>query len=146
MKPLAWKVVAGLAAAVAAVCAAVAFGMGGCDACVETVSGACMPMKCHWTYQAVVLIEVLAAFALLGLAFVKCKIGRRWLAVEGILAQVAVLVALYSPFMGLCGDTSMHCHQTALVCTILAVVVAILGVVAIAKADPKAASLPRRGL
>lgn len=146
MSKTVWNAVAIAACAVAAVAALVAQVSGGCTACLETVSGACVPMKCHWTFIAVAMVEGLAAFALLGLALVKCKVGRRWLATLAIAAQVLVAAALYSPLMGLCGDASMHCHVTATYVAVLAAVVVVLAAVLFALADPKRATLPKRGL
>lgn len=133
-------------AVVIAIGALVAWAMGGCTAQIETAAGGQVPMKCHWTMIAVTLVEAMGAFSALGLAFVKCKVGRRWLACGGLIAQALALVALHTPLMGLCGDASMHCHETALVVTVLAVVAAVLCIVAAALADPKRADLPKRGI
>ena len=134
------------AAVVIAAAAVVAIAMGGCTKTIETAGGGQVPMKCHWTMIAVALVEVMGAFSALGLAFVKCKIGRRWLAVGGMLAQVLAVAVLYGPFMGLCGDAIMHCHTTAMVVAVLAAVAAVLCLVAAALADPKRAEMPKRGL
>lgn len=141
-----YRVLGVVCAVVIAAAAVAAQAMGGCSADIETAAGAHVPMKCHWTMIAVCLVEIMGAFSALGLAFVKCKVGRRWLAVGGILAQAFVFAALYSPLMGLCGDTSMHCHSTATVVAVIAAVATVLCVVAIALADPKRASLPKRGI
>lgn len=146
MKLGAYRALGVLTAVVIAAAAAVAWAMGGCTAQIETAAGGQVPMKCHWTMIAVVMIEALGAFMALGLALVTCKTGRRWLACGGLVAQVLVLVALHTSLMGLCGDTTMHCHTTALVVTVIAVVAAVLCAVAAALADPKRSELPKRGL
>lgn len=141
----AFKILGGAGAIVAVAAALVAVFSGGCPSCIETASGACVPMKCHWAMIAVALIEVIAAFDYLGLAFVKCKIGRRWLAAACALCQVLAVVCLYG-LIGLCGADEMHCHATALAVSILAAISVVLCIVAAVKADPKAANLPKRGL
>lgn len=141
----AFKILGVAGAVVAATAALVAAFSGGCTSCIETASGVCVPMKCHWAMIAVTLIEVVAAFDFLGLAFVKCKIGRRWLAAACALCQVLAVVCLYG-LIGLCGAAEMHCHATALAVSVLAAISVVLCIVAAAKADPKAASLPKRGL
>lgn len=147
MKTGTWRVLAAVATAAGLAAAVAAAAMGGCDACAATTStGACVPMTCHWTMRAAVLLEALAAVATAGLAFVRCKAGRRWLAAVGFLAQSSVLAAFYTPLMGLCGNAQMHCHATATVCTVLAAVAMIACVVAAVQADPDKADLPKRGL
>lgn len=146
MKMSAYRVLGVAAAVVIAAAAVVAIAMGGCTKPIETAAGGQVPMKCHWTMIAVALVEVVGAFSALGLAFVKCKIGRRWLAVGGMLAQVLAVAALYGPFMGLCGDATMHCHTTAMVVAVLAAVAVVLCLVAAALADPKRAEMPKRRL
>ena len=141
----AFKVLGVAGAVVAAAAALVAVVSGGCTSCIETVSGACVPMKCHWAMIAVALIEVIAASDFLGLAFVKCKIGRRWLAAACALCQVLAVACLYG-LIGLCGAVEMHCHATALAVSILAAISVVLCIVAAAKADPNAANMPKRGL
>ena len=141
----AFKILGGAGAIVAVAAALVAVFSGGCPSCIETASGACVPMQCHWAMIAVALIEVIAAFDYLGLAFVKCKIGRRWLAAACALCQVLAVVCLYG-LIGLCGADEMHCHATALAVSILAPISVVLCIVAAVKADPKAANLPKRGL
>jgi FtsH-binding integral membrane protein len=141
-----WKVL-GLSLAAACVLAAVvAQAMGGCADCVQTAAGGCVPMKCNYTMCAVALVQVMAALCCAALAFVKCKVGRRWLAVGGMAGQALMLVSLYTPFMGLCGKPEMHCHATAHVLTAFAVAVIVGCVVACAKADPNAVAKPKRGL
>lgn len=103
-------------------------------------------MACYHTFHGVVLLQVVAAFAVLGVAFVKCKVGRRWLAATCIVAQVLTLVSMYTPVGGLCANASMSCHTTAIVVTALAVAACAVCVVAIALADPKRAERPARGL
>ncbi len=141
----AFKILGIAGALVAAAAALVAAISGGCSSCVEMASGACSPMKCHWAMTAAALIEALAAFDFLGLAFVKCKIGRRWLAAGCALAQVLAVACMYG-FIGLCGNAEMHCHATATGVTALAAVSVALCIVAAIKADPNATSLPKRGL
>lgn len=141
----AFKVLGVAGAAVALAAALVAAISGGCASCVEMASGACSPMKCHWAMIAVALIEALAAFDFLGLAFVKCKIGRRWLAVGCALGQILALACMYG-LIGLCGSAEMHCHQTAMGVSVLAAVSVVLCIVAALKADPNAVNLPKRGL
>lgn len=146
MKPGAYKALGVVTAIVIAAAAVVAWAMGGCTTPIETAAGGQVPMKCHWTMIAVVMVEAMGAFSALGLAFVKCKVGRRWLACGGVLAQALTLLALHTSLMGLCGDTTMHCHTTTLAVTVVAVVAVVLCVVAAALADPKRAELPKRGL
>ncbi len=141
----AFKILGVMGALVAAAAALVAIVSGGCESCVETAAGSCMPMKCHWSMIAAALIEALAAFDFLGLAFVKCKIGRRWLAAGCALGQVLAVACMYA-FIGLCGGSEMHCHTTAAAVSCLAAVSVILCIVAAAKADPNVANLPKRGL
>lgn len=141
----AFKILGVVGALVAAAAALVAAISGGCTSCVEMASGACSPMKCHWAMIAAALIEALAAFDFLGLAFVKCKIGRRWLAAGCALAQALAVACMYG-FIGLCGGAEMHCHATATAVSVLAAVSVVLCVIAAVKADPKAANLPKRGL
>ena len=141
----AFKVLGNVGAAVAVAAALVAVVSGGCPSCVETASGACVPMKCHWAMIAAALIEAIAAFVFLGLAFVKCKIGRRWLAAACALCQACAVACMYG-LIGLCGAAEMHCHATALAVSVLAAISVVLCIVAAAKADPNAANLPKRGL
>ncbi|WP_449314513.1 DUF4418 family protein [Rubneribacter sp.] len=146
MTATAWRAMSLVATTLAAAAALAAGVSSGCAACVETAAGACVPMKCHYTFVAVCLVEALGAFGTLGLVFVKCKMGRRWLAAVGLAAHAAALALMRTGLMGLCGDTSMHCHETALLCTALAAAGALACAVLIALADPRRATLPKRGI
>lgn len=142
----AWKLL-GIAACVLALANAVVAGaMGGCTACLDTTTGGCAHMACYYTFRAVTLVQVLGALAILGVAFVKCKVGRRWLAATCIVAQALTVICMYTPVGGLCANAEMTCHATATVVTVLAVAMCIACIVAIALADPHRAQLPKRGL
>lgn len=146
MKKTTWKIVAAIGIVASAVACGIALAMGGCDACVETVSGACVPMKCHWTFHAVAAFEALSAYLLLGLVFVACKMGRRWLAVGSLLCQLATFVFLYTPVAGLCAKADMACRATATACTPFAAIAIVVALIALWFADPKKGQLPKRGL
>ena len=146
MKIHTWRLFAGAGVVLGAAAALAAFLIGGCDACVETVGGTCLPMKCNYTLNAVLLCEVLGAFSFAGLGLVRCKIGRRWLACTTLLSQVLVMIALWTPFMGICADSAMKCHTTAMIVSVLGCVICVLCIVAVALADPKRADLPKRGI
>lgn len=141
-----WKIVGIVLAVLSAAVAVVAVASGGCTGLIETAAGGQVPMKCHWTFRAVCGFGVLGTLALLGLAFTGCKVGRRWLAMGGFVAQALAIAAMRTSWMGLCGDAAMHCHVTALPCTVLAAVAALGCVVMFCLADPKRAQLPKRGL
>lgn len=146
MKLKTWRIFACCTAAVIAAAAIAAAVMGGCSSCVETASGSCVDMACNYAVKAVACIDALGAASVLGLAFVKCKIGRRWLAGLGIASQLLAFACLYTSLFGLCANAQMQCHTTATVATVLGCVAIVLCAVAIAQADPKKASLPKRGL
>lgn len=146
MKLSTYRILGVVAAVLLGAAAVLAWAMGGCTAPIETAAGGQVPMKCHWTLVAATLIAALGAFSALGLAFVKCKVGRRWLAAGGVIAQVLVLAVLYTPLMGLCGDVSMRCHVTAAAVAAAGAAGAVLCIVAAVLADPKRAELPKRGL
>lgn len=141
-----WRflVCAGACCAVAAACYAAA--VGGCEACIETIGGSYVPMKCHWTLRAVIPVELIAAFAMVALAAVRDTAGRRWLAGLSAVAQLAAFAMLHTPLMGLCKDTAMACHVAATVCTVLGAVVLTASIVAIVGADASRAVLPKRGI
>lgn len=141
-----WKAFGVALACLAAVAAGVAAFKGGCPACIETVTGGCAHMKCFYAFHAVCLVEALAAAAALGLAFVKCKIGRRWLAAVCILAQACALAAMYTPLGGLCASSEMVCHSTAAIVDVLALVLCVGCIIAMVFADPARANRPKRGL
>lgn len=142
----AWKVLGIAACIVALANAGVAGAMGGCTACLDTTTGGCAHMACFYTFHAVALLQVLGAIAIAGVAFVKCKVGRRWLAAACIAAQALTVICMYTPVGGLCANAEMSCHTTALAVTVLAVVICVACIVAIALADPKRAQMPKRGL
>lgn len=137
-------VAVGITAAVAVAVAAQV--MGGCEECLHTDTGMCVPMKCHWTFRAVTLLEVVAAYSYAGLLTTGAKVARRWTSASMIVAQAATLYAIHTPYMGICANLDMHCHLTARVCTVFALVAVVAAAVTYAKADPDAASLPKRGL
>lgn len=141
-----WKVLGGALAAVCLIAAAACLVVGGCDACVQTADGGCVPMKCHYAVRAAALVEAMAALSCAALCFVKCKVGRRWLAVSGIAGQALALVVLYTPYVGICANAAMKCHLTAHAVAVCAGIVAVGCCVALAKADPTLAALPKRGL
>lgn len=141
-----WRVLAAAGALLALAAAAVALVLGGCPSSIETASGAFVPMKCAYAVRAAALLQVMAAASMFGLVPVKCKVGRRWLAGMTVLAQALAAVALYTPCIGLCSDSAMHCHATALACTLTGLCAAVVAIVLFVLADPKRASRPRRGL
>ena len=141
-----WMILAvvGLVAMLAIV-AASAF-MGGCSKPVETAAGGTVPMKCHWTFVATTFVGILGVVtSLLALAG-STKEGRRFAAIASI-ATAVVAVLLTTPVgIGLCGSADMHCHQTALYLWVAAGAAVVVGIVQLAKADPKAADLPKMKL
>lgn len=141
-----WRVLVfvGAGCAVAAACYAAA--VGGCETCIETAGGSCVPMKCHWTLRAVIPVELIAAFAMIALAAVRETAGRRWIAGLSALAQIAAFALLHTPLMGLCKDTAMACHAAATVCTVLGAVALALSVAAFVGANSSKADLPKRGI
>lgn len=141
-----YRVLAVVAAACALAAAVVALVMGGCNSCAVGTSETCVPMKCHYAFQAVALVEVMGAFCAAGLFLVKCKIGRRWLACGGVLAQMLCAILVYTPYVGICASAGMACHTTALVCVVLGTCVVVVCAALFAAADPKRAAMPKRGL
>lgn len=120
--------------------------MGGCSMAIETAAGATVPMKCHWTFIATSFVGIIgivtSVLALIG----SSKEGRRTAAITTAVSAL-VVIALTSPLgIGLCGNADMHCHQTALVVWIACGISLIAAIVQIVKADPNAATLPKRGL
>lgn len=146
MGQMPWRVLVVAGVIVAAAAAVVAGVMGGCSTCLETTSESCSAMTCVWTFHAVIPLEVVAAYAFAGLVPVRHTMGRRWLAGVTALVQVAVVVTIYTPLIGLCGNAAMWCHTTATVVTCLVVVMLVLCVVAMVKADPNPDPKPKRGI
>ena len=140
-----WKVCTAAFAVLTAGIAVVSAVLGGCDGTLECASGACVPMKCHWCFVAV-LVESVAAcvIALFGLAQ-KTLEGRRAIAFATIVLVVAMLAECYIA-IGVCGAASMACHTTRSIVTVLAVLAAVTAVVGFVKADPEAAEKPKMKL
>nr|WP_260620137.1 DUF4418 family protein [Gordonibacter massiliensis (ex Traore et al. 2017)] len=72
--------------------------------------------------------------------------GRRFAAVASIATAVVAVLLTTPAGIGLCGSADMHCHQTALSLWIAAGAAIVVGIVQLAKADPKAAELPKMQL
>ncbi len=140
-----WKACTAVAAILMAATAVVSAALGGCDAALECTSGACVPMKCHWCFVAV-LVESVAAcvVALFGLAQ-KTLEGRRAVAFAVIVFALAMLAECYLA-IGVCGATGMACHTTRLVVTVLVVLAAVAAAAGFAKADPEADKKPKMKL
>lgn len=120
--------------------------MGGCTKTIATAMGGEVPMKCHWTFIATTFVGVLGVVTTLLALVNSTKEGRRTAALATAVTAIVILL-LPSPLgIGLCGDTSMHCHQTALYVWIAAGVSLVIAIIQIAKADPAIAELPKKDL
>lgn len=113
---------------------------------IETAAGGTVPMKCHWTFIATSFVAIIGIVTALLALIDSTKEGRRTAAIATAVSTLVVIL-LTSPLgIGLCGNADMHCHQTALVVWIASGISLIAAIIQIAKADPNAATLPKRGL
>jgi hypothetical protein len=144
MSKRAWIVVQVLAAACFAAGAVASFAMGGCSTCIETASGACVPMRCHYAFIAS------GFMCLVGAVASAVNLPGLEAAAHRTVATVEFACALFTfaaiQAIGICGDASMHCHQTLHVVLPCLAAAAILAVVQLVKADSKAAQKPKMRL
>ena len=122
-----------------------AFALGGCATCVETAAGACVPMKCHWTFQAVGLLGIMGVAAAAAGFTTPGVHGRRVCSALAALANALVLFALYGPLLGLCAKAEMDCHAHATVVSVFAAAALLIAVIAFATCNP-AAKKPKKEL
>lgn len=115
-----------------------AFVLGGCSTCVETAAGGCVPMKCHWTFQAVGLIGIMGVAAAAAGFTTPGVHGRRVCSALAALANALVLFAFYGPLLGLCAKPEMACHAHATVVSVFAAVALLVAVIAFITCNPSA--------
>ncbi len=133
MKDTVWKALSivaclcMLAAVVVCVC------MGGCDKQLITTEGGTCYMRCFWCFRASIVLAAVGALSCLVQAFLSEVRARRGLACVSALVAVGVILLNATPVIGICGDTSMICHQTALVVNILCAICIVLCLVGIVR-------------
>jgi len=141
-----WNILCAVMTALSLIATVLALVLGGCSSCVETAAGSCVPMKCHWTFQAVILFELLAAVAA-GLGFTTPgKHGRVVCALMAALASACTLIAFYTPLMGLCAAEGMACRQHALVVSAFVAAVIVCAIIGLVRSDPAKAARPKKEL
>ncbi|MEE8721581.1 MAG: hypothetical protein SOI38_01135 [Eggerthellaceae bacterium] len=144
MSKKSWTITLALATAFFGVATLVSFVMGGCSTCIETTSGACVPMHCHYAFIASGFICIAGAVAsAVNLPGFGASAHRALAAVE---LSCAALCAGAIGAIGICSSASMHCHQTLHVVLSLLAAAAVVAVVQLAKANPKDAAKPKMRL
>lgn len=142
----AWTVLAALGIVCMLVVVGTSTFMGGCAKTIETAMGGEVPMKCHWTFIATTFVGIIGIVTTLLSLVASTREARRTAALATAVTAIVILL-LPSPLgIGLCGDTSMHCHQTALYVWIAAGASLLIAVIQIARADPAIAELPKKKL
>jgi hypothetical protein len=134
-----------LAAAFLAATCIVAALVGGCDTMVDC-GDTQMPMKCHWTFQAMMFVALAATICACVGARAKAAEARRCVSVCVILLCAVCAVLPTSVAIGICGMSGMHCHTTAYVCWTCVAVAALIEIVLFVKADPALAQKPKMQL
>jgi hypothetical protein len=123
-----WRIAAGMAFIMGVILLLVPYIFPVCDGMVETAKGGAVPMKCHWTYQAEMLISAAVALAALGQFFLKGAEARRLSAVVMIFLGIAAGLLLQNWVIGICNSAAMACHITAAWTTRAAFILMILGI------------------
>ncbi len=116
----------------------ISLAMGGCGSPVELASGSTMPMKCHWTFQAVALVSVLGAVVSALVLFSKDKMAVAGLLVANAATAVVVCLLMTNFIIGVCTHSGAHCHTTRvliLVCMIVSLISSILLATLLRKSD-----------
>jgi hypothetical protein len=140
-----WSILSAVIAILSLAAVVSAFALGGCSTCVETAAGGCVPMKCHWTFQAVGLMDI-SAVAAAAAGFTTPGVhGRRVCSALAALANALVLFAFYGPLLGLCANPDMDCHVHAMVVTVFAVAALVVALAAFFSCNP-AAKKPKKEL
>jgi hypothetical protein len=136
MKKKKWDVISIVLVVLSLAATICAFALGGCSSCVETAAGGCVPMKCHWTFIAVGLIQIMA-IAAAGMGFTTPGVhGRRVCTAMVALVNVIGLFAFYGPLMGLCASGDMPCHMHALVVSALQIISLVVAIYAFFACSP----------
>lgn len=141
-----WRIIIGAVAACFAAALLAATVLGGCPGQIETAAGGMVPMKCHGTFAAVSFAAAVGLACAAAALLCRTKEGRRMGAFACLACAFGVVLPA-SPFgIGLCANAAMPCHATALAVWIAAGAAIVLAVVALAKADPVGAALPKMKL
>jgi hypothetical protein len=107
-----WPITAGMATLIALIMLLIPHIFPPCNGMVETAMGGAVPMKCHWTFQAEVLVAATALLAALGQFFLKGVEARRLSAVFLILLAVMAILLPQSLVIGICIKAGMACGIT----------------------------------
>ncbi|MBM7865592.1 DUF4418 family protein [Heliobacterium gestii] len=84
-----------------------------CTEMMITQSGAAVPMRCHYAFQAEYLVGIFALLLSGGLLALKESGGRRVLSLLLIASGAFVFLIPQSWLIGICAKDTMDCHRTA---------------------------------
>lgn len=144
MSSKAWKALSIFGCALGAALFVVSL-VGGCNGTIETSSGL-IPMKCHWTFVAIACIAPVTLVGFLLAAWSRTKDARR-IALVMTAATLLVITLLPTPLgIGICANAEMGCKLSAAISWGIDAVAFIVVIVLWAKADPQAASKPKKTL
>lgn len=118
---------------------------GGCTGMIECTS-AQVPMKCHWTFIAMIFVGIAGALTA-ALAFVATTCEGRRMASLAAALQALLAIVITSPLgIGTCAHADSPCNGTAAIVYVLAVLAIIIALVMAAKAQPEAEQKPKMQL
>ncbi len=112
----------------------VAITIGGCEKMIETASGGQTPMKCHWSFVAIPFIATIGAISSMLILAGDSKRSKQLLGGLSLLTCAIIAAIPSSIGIGLCGSTSMSCHNTYHVALVLVALSALFSILAIVKA------------
>lgn len=141
-----WKIIGAIEVAALACLTIWSAVSGGCSTPVELAGGGSAPMKCFWTFRAAAAVGAVGTVSALLALISKTKEGRRFCTIGAIAAAIVAMLLPTPGVIGLCAMPEMHCHTTALGVWIVGAIAIVVGIVLAAKADPTAASKPKRGV
>lgn len=138
-----WIVLSVLSLAASAAPLLVAVIIGACSAGIETAMGTTVPMKCHWTVQAVIIISILPVIVSILQLIMADKRGRRYLALVLFISAALIFLITTNAGIGICSTAGMTCGTMALGVRIAMVILAVLSIVQLVRA-PGAKDKPKR--
>ena len=108
-----WNITAGIAAIIAVALLLIPTIYPPCTGMVETAMGGAVPMKCHWTFRAEILVSSAMLLVALGQLFTKGIEARRFSAGFIIILALMAILLPQNAVIGICMKASMACRTTA---------------------------------
>lgn len=149
MNDLQWRILCAINFIAFLAALLVSYVLGGCSTQLDLASGGTMPMKCHWTFYAVILTSLIGIALIVCATYVNERMARLCCMIGVLVTIVVICLIMTSIGIGVCGKSGMHCHTTRAIvfgCMAVSAVVTIISFVKVKKENTEGLDVPKQSV